>query len=461
MNWNLRHLSFGQRVLAPPAIALVGFVGLIVFQAIATSRAGARLDELETKIFPATVTAFELERELREIQSQLEDSVNFETEDGLEAAREGSETFLEIVRVAEETGAIGADQATAIREEFAAYFEPAERATRSLVNLTSGPATYDALATAQDRFAALESTVESIRERQKSALAETVSALGSQQNLSFILGLVISLGVVVILAVSSWTLYRSVGRLGREVTGGVARINSASAEMMALMAQQDQASNQHAGAIEETRHTVASLVESAQSIAQQAEAVLDYARNTQSTNQEIAERNRELAERLEGITNILESVRDIANKSELLALNAALEGTKAGEAGRGFSLVAVQMQRLAESVMSNVENIKKLTREVRDASHRAVLSIEEGGRLANQTTESAERIQLVAQQQESATRQVTESMDDAALQVQQTAAGVTQSRSAMGSLAELAAELDRLLLELRLRESEELSARHA
>src|SRR4029077_20627123 len=123
----------------------------------------------------------------------------------------------------------------------------------------------------------------------------------------------------------------------------------------------------------------------------------------QENSQVVAERIAALSGHTRRISEILEVIKDIANKSDLLALNAALEGTKAGEAGRGFSLVAAQMQRLAENVMGSVQDIKKLVADIRDASQAAVLATEEGTKLADATTEMARQIRLITQQQQTGT----------------------------------------------------------
>ena len=105
--------------------------------------------------------------------------------------------------------------------------------------------------------------------------------------------------------------------------------------------------------------------------------VLERAEIGQQSAKTIGERIGELSTHSKQITDVLTLVEKIANKSEILALNAALEGTKAGEAGRGFSLVAQQMQRLAEQVMGSVKKIESLTTDVSQASGAAVLAAEE------------------------------------------------------------------------------------
>src|SRR5690606_23040553 len=130
---------------------------------------------------------------------------------------------------------------------------------------------------------------------------------------------------------------------------------------------QERGSTEQSSAVEETNRTLGSLLASAREIAQAAQGVTRNAEQTQDNTTSMADRIAALSRQVERITEILERIKGIASKSEILALNAALEGTKAGEAGRGFSLVASQMQRLAENVMEAVREIRDLTEGIREA----------------------------------------------------------------------------------------------
>ena len=219
------------------------------------------------------------------------------------------------------------------------------------------------------------------------------------------------------------------------------KIDASSTQVLAAASHQEASASQQAAAIEETRRTMESLLKASQRIASATEVVLENAERTQENNARIAAKNEELAAHIQRITEILEGIKDIANKSDLLALNAALEGTKAGEAGKGFSLVANQMQRLAESVMSNVTDIKALVADVREAGNSAVIASEEGARLASQTTESSRQIRMIAQQQETGTEQVSQSMEEASKSVSEVLSGVREYSDSMRELSLLAAEL--------------------
>jgi methyl-accepting chemotaxis protein len=184
-----------------------------------------------------------------------------------------------------------------------------------------------------------------------------------------------------------------------------------------------------------------SLLESARQISDTAQSVLRNAEQTQQNSRLMGERIAVLSSHTQRIAEILQVIKEIANKSDLLALNAALEGTKAGEAGRGFSLVANQMQRLAENVMDSVRNIKDLTNTITEATRATVLATEETTKLSSDTTRSARQIALIVNQQQAGTEQVTRAMEDVAHVARQTAAGGKEIVASTRDLTQLSERL--------------------
>lgn len=197
-----------------------------------------------------------------------------------------------------------------------------------------------------------------------------------------------------------------------QITETAVQLNSAAGEFMATAQQQDRGATEQASAVEETRRTLDALIHSGHTIADSAQDVLQNAERTQQNSVVMAQHISTLSEQVQRITEILEVIKAIANKSELLALNAALEGTKAGEAGRGFSLVAGEMQRLAENVMEAVRDIRELTGQIRESTQASVLATEESTKLSGGTTRSSRQIAMIIQQQQSGTEQVAAAMDD-------------------------------------------------
>lgn len=222
-------------------------------------------------------------------------------------------------------------------------------------------------------------------------------------------------------------------------------IKRTSVEILQSAEQQEQGAAEQASAVHETRQTMAQLLQSGRQISQSAYQVLHSAEKTQSNNQLISDRISALSTHIQRITEILEVIKDIANKSELLALNASLEGTKAGETGRGFSLVASQMQRLAENIMGAVRDIKGLTGDVHNATQASVLATEDGTSLAANTTHAARQIGSIITQQQTGTEQVTRAMDDVAQIAQQNSMASRSSVRTTQALAHLSKELEDLV----------------
>jgi methyl-accepting chemotaxis protein len=179
-------------------------------------------------------------------------------------------------------------------------------------------------------------------------------------------------------------------------------------------------------------------------------------------NQTVADSVVKLNKRVQQVGRIVEFIDGIADRSDLLALNAELEGTKAGEVGRGFSLVAAEMRRLSESVMTSTREISRLIEEIRDATNAAVMATEAGVKAtdvgkslaqkvsasfdsilqyANLTSDAVKAISLATQQQQAGTDQLAQAMGEILKSTDEGASTSSQMLSANGDLAALAREL--------------------
>jgi methyl-accepting chemotaxis protein len=230
-------------------------------------------------------------------------------------------------------------------------------------------------------------------------------------------------------------------KLVKEIAETALQLSSTVTQFQANAEQQERGAVEQSTAVEENRRTMDSLLESARQISDTAQSVLRNAEQTQQNSRLMGERIAVLSSHTQRIAEILQVIKEIANKSDLLALNAALEGTKAGEAGRGFSLVANQMQRLAENVMDSVRNIKDLTNTITEATRATVLATEETTKLSSDTTRSARQIALIVNQQQAGTEQVTRAMEDVAHVARQTAAGGKEIVASTRDLTQLSERL--------------------
>ena len=124
------------------------------------------------------------------------------------------------------------------------------------------------------------------------------------------------------------------------------------------------------------RKTVAYAVEQIQNIAGQVNASAEVVGT--------------LGKRSEEIGSIVEAISRIADQTNLLALNAAIEAARAGEAGRGFAVVADEVRKLAEESAAAARNIATLVQSIRQDTDSAVESIEHGNRSVQEGSTSIE-----------------------------------------------------------------------
>lgn len=241
-------------------------------------------------------------------------------------------------------------------------------------------------------------------------------------------------------------------KMAGSLTGVVTQIRStsvdlasAATEILAATQEQESASASQSTAMTEISRTMDSLSESAAHVSEAVTGVLSNAEQTLQTTDSMVQRIESLSAHTARISDLLDTIRDIADKSDLLALNGSLEASRAGEGGQGFALVAAEMRRLAVRVTASVEDVKTLISDIRESSSATIMATEQSRRLARETTDAARQITLVSQQQRTGTEQVTQSVREAASVVTQSAAATSQTRTSAQGLKQLADALSSLV----------------
>jgi methyl-accepting chemotaxis protein len=220
---------------------------------------------------------------------------------------------------------------------------------------------------------------------------------------------------------------------------------AAATEILAASQEQEAAATSQSSAMTEISHTMESLSRSAAHVSESVSGVLANAEQTLVTTDSMVQRIDSLSTHTGRISELLDTIRDIADKSDLLALNGSLEASRAGEGGQGFALVAAEMRRLAVRVTASTEDVKKLVVDIREASTATIMATEESRRLARETTEAARQITLVSQQQRTGTEQVSQSVREVAGVVTQAAAATSETRTSAQGLKRQADELSKLV----------------
>lgn len=233
----------------------------------------------------------------------------------------------------------------------------------------------------------------------------------------------------------------SLREMAERINRGSAQLASSAAGMFSAVREQETIATQQTSSLEEIRRTLDALNRAAEGVATDADAVRDMAERALASSQRMAEQTRMVSTHSDAIGEILSLIQDIADRSDLLAFNAALEGTKAGEVGKGFSLVAAEMRRLSEHVMDSVRDIRKLVADMRASSHASVLATEESTKLAREAATAAGKISQSMTFQMEGTSQVKSAADEIVRAVNDALAGAAASTESAETLLELSHEL--------------------
>ena len=239
-------------------------------------------------------------------------------------------------------------------------------------------------------------------------------------------------------------MLRRFGGVFEEILETSGQLRSSSGSLQSFCTERAAGTAQQAGAVEETRRTMEALLEAARRISDASQQVFQNADRTARTTAAISAAIAALSSQAQKIAEITEAIRSIADKSDLLAVNASLEGTRAGESGRGFTVVATEMRRLAESVSSAAREIKQISGHIREAVHSSVIASEDGRQIAHRTSESAREITLLTEQQRQATEQVTQSMNEVSQLLMHATNATRETERTAQSLAELSDRLNQL-----------------
>jgi len=180
----------------------------------------------------------------------------------------------------------------------------------------------------------------------------------------------------------------------------------------------------------ENVQTVASAAEqlsvSIREIGQQVTNATDTANKGVSVVRAITEKIGVLESTADGISNVIGLITDIAEQTNLLALNATIEAARAGEAGKGFAVVASEVKNLASQTAKATEEISRQIESVQVSTRDSVAAIAQVTEVINQINEISSSISAAVEQQSAATREIARNVEEAASGTTQVSASISQ-----------------------------------
>jgi methyl-accepting chemotaxis protein len=291
------------------------------------------------------------------------------------------------------------------------------------------------------------------------------------------------LGVLLVI-VAGWLIARS---LNTQIGIAVRHIQTSATELQAASSQQATGAKEQATAMNEVTTTISELLATSRQIAESARSVADIANQTANQvrtgdstvargTEAVAAIKRqvdaivshmlELGKKSQQIGAVLEIVSELAEQTNILAINATIEAAGAGESGRRFGVVADEIRKLADRVAGSTKEIRSLIDDVRAAVNTTIMTTETGSKAVEAgseqflevagafrliggqvltTTQAAKEIELSTKQQSTAVEQVNVAITNVAQASKESEVSTGQTLRTASELASLSRDLLRLV----------------
>ncbi|MCX7882198.1 MAG: methyl-accepting chemotaxis protein [Brevinematales bacterium] len=268
---------------------------------------------------------------------------------------------------------------------------------------------------------------------------------------------------------------------------GISKLTAAAKELEASSQEQISAATEHASGLTEVSATIEELSVTAKQIAESTEQLVNATRSVVTILSNNKNSLETAYEKITYISNLIEQnaqevmdlnkksvfisemvkiITDVANKTNLLSLNASIEAARAGEVGKGFSVVSAEIRELSKETISSAKKVTSVAEEIKsfidkivENSHREVQEIRDSVSRVQEVVQSTNdimnemnnnysflrKIEISTKQQEVGTQQATETMKQMAEISKQSVEVSNQSLNSVKELVDLADHLNKIV----------------